>query len=193
MGRPTDSDWIILRTASRSTLRLAETLAKDGFEVWTPAETKRIRIPRANARREVVFPLMASYVFARAVHLIDLLQLAEMPVKPRRGAGLREPAHASFSVLHAFGRIPLVADHDFNDLRRLEAKRTPIKRAAYTFQRNSSAKVPTGIFGGMSGLVVRSTPKATVLCFGKGREVEFPTSLLSLDEICGGTVALQAA
>lgn len=175
-------NWCILRTSGRHTLTLAESLAKDGFEVWTPVETRRIRIPRANARRDVTLPIMPSYVFARVAHLVDLLELAAMPVKPRRGKGLREPAHADFSVLHAFGKIPLVADRHLTELRRLEAKRTPVKRAAYSFPRNATARVDGGIFGGMVGVVVRSTPSNTVLCFNGGFPVEIPTSLLELDK-----------
>jgi|SRR5689334_11957452 len=178
-----EDSWCILRTAGRSTMKLAETLAKDGYEVWTPIETRMVRQPRANARREVRLPIMPTYVFARASHLVDLLQLAAMPVKPRRGAGLKEAAHSSFTVLHAFGRIPLVAERHLSELRRLEAKRTPIKRAAYSFPRNASAKVKDGAFGGLVGVVVRSTPKSTVLRFGGGFPVEIPTSLLSEDAI----------
>ena len=41
MGRET-GDWFILRTAGRSTLPLASSLAEDGFEVWTPVRTMRV-------------------------------------------------------------------------------------------------------------------------------------------------------
>jgi hypothetical protein len=180
-----DEAWCILRTSGRHTMRLAETLAKDGFDVWTPIETKTVRVPRMNVRREIRLPIMPTYVFARATHLVDLLQLAAMPVKPRRGAGLREAAHSSFTVLHAFGRIPLVADRHLSELRKLEAKRTPIKRAAYSFERDASARVSGGAFGGLVGVVIRSTPKSTVLRFSGGFPVEIPTSLLSEDALCG--------
>lgn len=174
------SDWIILRTSGRHTMSLAESLAKDGYSVWTPIETKRIRVPRANARREVRLPIMPSYVFARVSHLIDLLQLAAMPVKPRRGAGLRESAHAGFSVMHLKDRIPTIADRHLAELRKIEAKRTPIKRAPYAFPRNASVRVDGGIFGGMTGVVMRSTPKATTLRFEGGFPVEIPTTMLEL-------------
>lgn len=177
------SDWIILRTSSRSTMRLAESLAKDGYEVWTPIETRTIRAGRTRARVEARFPIMPSYVFARVRHLVDLLELAAMPVKPRRGAGLREPAHASFSVLHSHNRIPAIADRHFADLRRIEAKRTPIRRAAYSFPRNASARVNSGVFGGLIGVVVRSTPLKTVLCFTGRTNVEIPTSLLDKNDV----------
>lgn len=188
-----DNGWCIIRCSGRHTLGLAESLAKDGYEVWTPVETRKVRIPRANVRREVKLPIMPSYVFARAHHLVDLLQLAEMPVKPRRGAGMREPAHSDFSVLHAFGRIPIVADRHLVELRKIEAKRTPIKRAAYSFPRDSAARVNDGAFGGLIGVVVRSTPAKTVLRFEGGFPVEIATSLLSLDAIQDDQMAARKA
>lgn len=175
------SDWCILRTAGRSTLGLAESLAKDGFEVWTPVETRSVRVPKMNAKREVRLPIMPSYIFARRAHLVDLLQLAAMPVKSRRGAGLMDPAHASFSVLHAFGRIPLVAERHLAELRKTEAKRTPRKRATYSFPRDASARVTGGNFGGLTGIVDRSNPSKTRLIIG-GFPVEIPTTMLEMDE-----------
>lgn len=187
-------DWIILRTAGRHTLTLFDSLAKDGFEVWTPVETKNERVGRSRRRVEVRRSIMPSYVFARKDHLIDLLQLAELPVKPRRGRGLRDPAHSNFSVLHAFGRIPLVKDRHLAELRKIEAKRTVTKRAAYSFPLNASARVRGGAFGGLVGVVVRSTPMKTVLCFGKGFPLEIPTSLLDPNEISIDQIAaLEAA
>lgn len=176
-------DWCILRCSGRHTMGLAESLAKDGFDVWTPIETVTIRAGRSRKRVEQRRPIMPSYVFARAGNLVDLLQMSSMPIKSRRGAGLREAAHASFSVLHAFNRIPLVADRHLAELRRLEAKRTPIKRAAYSFPRNAQTRVNGGAFGGLVGVVVRSTPVKTVICFNNGIPVEIPTSLLELDAV----------
>lgn len=173
------SDWCILRTSGRSTLALAESLAEDGYQVWTPVETVTKRVPRMNARRTIRQPILASYVFARAQHLVELLQLAAMPVKPRRGAGLRKPAHPSFSVLHAFGRIPLVADLDFTRLRELEVRRTPRKIAPYAFPLNQEVRVTGGIAQGKVGLVIRSTPaKTKILCTGDKQMIEIPTMLL---------------
>jgi hypothetical protein len=185
------TDWCILRTSGRSTLGLAASLAKDGFEVWTPVETGTKRVPRSNLRRAVVLPIMPSYVFARAGHLVELLELAAMPVKPRRGAGLMDPAHSGFSVLHAFGRIPLVADQHLDSLRRLEAKRTPTKRAAYSFPRNAATRVKDGNFGGLLGVVVRSTEKKTVILLkGWSVPVEIPTILLEIDQLSEDTKLL---
>lgn len=190
-------DWFILRTASRHTMSLAESLGKDGYEVWTPIETRKVRVPRVNAKREVRLPIMPSYVFVAAAHLLDMLALAAMPFKPRRGAGLLDPAHASFSVMRWDGKIPMVCEKHLERLRELEAKRTPIKRAAYAFPRNASARVKEGVFGGLSGTVIRSTPAKTVVSFNNGPPVEIPTSLFDQDVLLAyqpeGTAALEAA
>lgn len=171
--------WCILRTSGRTTIGLAETLAKDGFDVWTPIETRTIRVPRANAKREVRLPIMPSYVFAASNHLADLIQLGSMPVRPRRGAGLLDAAHAAFHVLRCFGGIPIIADTHLASLRRLEAKRTPVRRAPYAFPKDSKARVRDGVFGGMTGVVVRSTPSCTLIDFGYAFPAQIPTSLLS--------------
>lgn len=183
MGARDLDGWCILRTAGRSTLALATSLAEDGFDVWTPVETRIETVPRVNVKREIRLPIMRSYVFARAAHLVDLLQLAAMPVKPRRGPRLHQPAHPSFSVLHAFGRIPLVADRHLEALRKIEARRTPRKVAAYAFPRNGSVRVKGGPFGGMVGVVIRSTPAKTMICFPQGWDTEIPTSLLEPNAI----------
>lgn len=177
-----ESAWCILRCQGRATLRLAETLAKDGFEVWAPKETRRIRIPRANVRREAVLPLMPSYVFARARHLVDMLELAAMPVKPRRGAG---PAHDGFTVMHWHEGIPLVSDASLNGLRYLEVKRTPRKRAECAFTPGLHVRVKTegGSFAGMKGKVERSDIGTTLVLFDSRMTVKISTSLLEPGDI----------
>jgi transcription antitermination factor NusG len=176
--------WIILRTQGRRTLALAQSLREDGFDVWTPEETRMIRKPRLNAKREVQLPMLPSYVFARAEDLVELLQLAAMPVKPRRGAGLRQPAHPDFSVTHTPRGIPMVADHDLAALRRIEARR-PKRKAEKAFEPGHQVRVGGGSFGGMSGRVEKSDRGITMVCFDGGllRRVKLPTSILSLDDV----------
>jgi hypothetical protein len=184
-------DWCILRTAGRSTLKLAETLAKDGFEVWTPIETKTVQVPRMNAKRKVTLPIMPSYVFARARHLVDLLDLAKMPVKPRRGAGRMDPAHASFSVLHAFGKIPLVADRHLSRLRELEQRTAPKPKADKPLKLGIGVRIKGGAAQGLKGTVERSNTLHTVVCINERYTVKILTSLLDPDELC--TLDIQAA
>lgn len=177
------TDWIILRTSGRSTMRLAETLTEDGYEAWTPVETRNIRIPRANVRRTVKLPIMPSYVFARSSHLIDLIQLSAMKPKARRV--LNQPAHADFSVMHYHDRIPIIADHHLESLRSIEAKRTPRQKAERAFAPGLSVRVKTegGSFAGMKGRVERSDFGSTLVCFDNRMIVKISTSLLLPDEL----------
>jgi transcription antitermination factor NusG len=177
------SEWCVLRTSGRSTMRLAQSLAEDGFETWTPIETRRIRIPRANVRRDIRLPLMPSYVFARSHHLVDLIQMANMPFKPRRSHG--KPAHPDFSIMHHHETIPLIADDQLQALRQLEAKRTPRKRAAQTFARGVEVriKIEGGSFAGMKGVVQRSDHGHSLVFIDNRMTVKIPTSLLFEDDI----------
>ena len=180
------TDWVILRTKGRCTMRLAETLSEDGFEAWTPVETRNIRIPRANVRRTVRLPIMPSYVFVRAEHLIDMIQLAAMKPKPRRQTRREEPkpAHADFSVMHYNESIPVIADVTLEGLRYIEAKRTPRAKAApLTPGLSVRVKQEGGSFAGMKGRVERSDEGTTLVCFDSRLTVKISTFLLSLDDI----------
>jgi transcription antitermination factor NusG len=176
-----DETWCILRVRGSRTLRLAQSLAEDGYDVWTPTETRKVRIPKVNVRRDIVSALMPSYVFARTRHLVDLLQLAALPVKPRRGKGLRQPAHDDFTVMRAFGGIPTVSDSDLAALRALEAKRTPRRRAERSFDKGAGVKVEGGSFGGLAGVVERSDRTHTMVCFDGRLRVKIPTCILRED------------
>jgi hypothetical protein len=181
----TDS-WVILRTAGRSTLRLADSLGEDGFEVWTPVETSIEHVTSMNAKREVRLPILAGFVFADLRYLVDLLELANMPVKPRRGPGMYKPAHQGFSVFHHYDRIPVVADRDLNPLRRIARRRTATPLAAKPLKKYQRVRAleGAGSFEGMSGTVQISDQRQTVVCFGGLlNHVEIPTSLLRLDEV----------
>lgn len=177
------SDWIILRTSGRTTMRLAETLTEDGYEAWTPVETRNIRIPRANVRRTITLPIMPSYVFVRAHHLIDLIQLSAMKPKPRRE--FPRPAHADFSVMHYHDRIPIISDFHLESLRNIEAKRTPRRKADRRFATGLLVRVNQegGSFAGMKGKVERSDEGLTLVCFDNRLTVKISTSLLTTDEI----------
>lgn len=182
-----ENSWCVLRTSSRHTLGLAESLTADGYEVWTPVETRTIRVPRADdAKREAKIPIMASYVFARSDRLVDLLILEDMEVKPS-SAG----THAPFTVMRAFGEISHVPDRDLNALRTREAKLTPKPKAEKTFGIGATVKVEGGIFGGLVGQVQRSDASHTLISFSHGRLVKIPTLLLREDGVCGAHSAVR--
>lgn len=182
--------WCILRTSGRSTLRLAKSLTDDGFEVWTPVETRSIRKPRDTVRRKVVMPLMPSYIFARAKHLVDLLEIANQTVRPRRG---HSPTHASFSVMHWNDSIPVIGDRQLDQVRKLEARRMPVAKAsAFKLGVEVKVKMEGGSFAGMQGRVERSDHTSTIVCFSARMTVKIPTCLLSIDEVAGDEIAQRA-
>ena len=169
-----NNGWCVLRTASRHTLGLAESLAADGFEVWTPVETRLVRVPRKHERRELKLPIMPSYVFARSHRLMDLLEL-------------EDAGRSNFSVMRAFGEIPTVPDVHLTALRHLEEKLTPKpkpeKQFVQTFGVGDKLRMGSGIFCGLVGTVQRSDGAYTLLSFGT-RSVKINTLHLRRDGVC---------
>ena len=130
---------------------------------------------------------MPSYVFVRAEHLIDMIQLAAMKPKPRRQAicSISKPAHADFSVMRYNESIPVIADRHLESLRMIEAKRTPRAKADRRYAPGLSVRVKQegGSFAGMKGRVERSDEGSTLVCFDNRLTVKISTSLLSIDDI----------
>jgi transcription antitermination factor NusG len=169
--------WCVLRTSGKNTLRLAKSLADVGLFVWTPIEERMIRVPRANVRRPVVLPIMPSYVFARAEHLIDILQLIDRKKR-------LESDHPDFSLMRLGERIPIIDDRLLEGLRTIEQKRAPRKKAI---------KLPVGLqvkvgqaggsFAGMHGRVEQSGDSYTMVCFDNRITVKISTYLLCESEL----------
>lgn len=170
--------WIILRTSASKTLRLAETLREDGFDVWTPSQKRSQRVPRRNGFHNVVTPIIPTFLFARVWHLVDLLELAAMPERPRRGAGGRKPAHPAFRVFRDSDseRIPVVGDAEIRPLR--QAERRSASRRPGRYEPGDAVKVTDGIYGGIVGEVVRSSRHKTLVDFGGWMSVEVSTFIL---------------
>lgn len=187
-GEELGNRWIILRTSGPSTLPLAASLAEDGFETWAPVETGVFKVPRANVKRNITRAMLPSYVFARAVHLYDLLQIAALPNRQRRGPGMNKPAHESFSVMRSSDRIHFVADAALTALRKIEARRTPRQLAEEPLPVGCTVRVKPGSsgFDGMIGKVESGDRGSTLVCFNSRYTVEIPTSLLRLDEVGTG-------
>jgi transcription antitermination factor NusG len=173
-----DTDWIILRTAGKDTLRLAKSLEEDGFEVWSPSEPKEITEYRTRLRRQITVPLLASYVFAPAKHRSELFQLAGMEVRPRRGAGWGKPAHAGFSVMCGSRGALLITDRQLTALRQIETRRAKHKKADVSFTPGDRVRVGAGVGAGMEGTVIRSNRKQTKIDFGSNFDPQLPTSIL---------------
>lgn len=163
------NDWIILRTKGGKTLALAQSLGRAGLSVWTPIQLTRRRLPKRRAVEEQSAPLLPTYVFARARHIVDLLEAAEDPMS----------AHPEFSVFHYDGRIPLIADDDLRGLRLSERKSVPPAKQR-VFKAGEEVKVSDGPFAGMSG-VVEQDGKFVLVAFGR-MEVRIARFLLDPGE-----------
>lgn len=186
------SDWCILRTSGRSTLKLVATLREDGVAAWAPSYVHRVRVPRFNVKRQVTVALLPGWVFARSEHLYDLLELARMDERPRRGPRGREPAHGKFSVFRDGERIPLIADSALENLRTSERRALPSRQRA-TFKPGDSVRAPSGSFEGMTGKVVKSRGNLTEVDFGGLIRVKISTFILLPDVACEDQFAVRKA
>lgn len=164
------TSWLILRCSGRATLRLAESLAADGFVTWTPRRREIVRRARWNAKREVVRPLLPSFVFADAGRQSDLEDIEAAP-------GKRYP---NFSLFRHCDRVPSIPDHALEPLRSAEGRAVPPqKRKLYA--RGSLVRVPEGAFAGMSGIVEGDDGKLALVCFGGMIRVKISSFLLRPD------------
>lgn len=150
---PDQASWCILRCSGGKTLELAASLTDAGFEAWTPAETISRRARRDHKREEVRVPLIASFVFARADRMQDLLALSHSPTLNFRvwDSELRRMVtrgHPYFRVSH----LRLVPDEQLEGLRALDRKRRP-KRKAQAFEKGTVVRITEGGFEGLSGVI----------------------------------------
>jgi hypothetical protein len=155
--------WCILRTAPRSTLGLAKSLAKDGFTVWTPSEMVHRAKTRRRAADDLPAPLMPTFVFATAE---DLPRLAIL-------RGQVSTQHASFSIFRHAGRIPLIHDATLEPLRRRAERASErfedMKRRSTqppTFNPGQVVTSSDPSFTGLEGMVEEQKGKFVFVCFG---------------------------
>lgn len=167
--------WCILRTNSKRTIKLTESLNAAGIEAWTPRVIRDRRQPR-RARREtpvveaVEEPVIPTFVFARAQFLGDLQRVLALPLSP----------HPAFSIFQHAGRAPVVSD---GELRKLRAIEETNKRARRKEQRHDIAVglevAPTeGAFAGLKGVVESVRGKIADVCFNDRWRVKVETWLL---------------
>lgn len=182
MSRVAGDGWIILRTAPSRTLRLARSLAEDGYEVWTPSRRRWVRRPRSNFRREIDFAILPSFVFARKRHFEELTELARMLTEGRGSRGGYRRGHDAFSVFKHFEQVPVISDTALEPLRREE---TRVPRRIKYFGPGDRVRIQDGAGSGLTGTVVKGDDKVTLVCLGPNTRWKIATSLLSPDEACG--------
>lgn len=147
--------WCVLRTSGRLTVPVSRKLRREGFEVWTPIE--RRRNARGNVRR---IPVMPSFMFAPESHLGSLFELAERS--------------ELFSVFCEAERVPLIEE---GQIRRLRVALLPPRKKPKqdVFEPGDKVRAPEGICSGLSGQVVWSNEKWTLVCFGGAIDLQIST------------------
>lgn len=177
----TGGDWIVLRTAGRSTLPLANSLGEDGFRAWAPSATYTI-VNRMKTKVPVTVPMLPGFVFAGLAHLAELLDLSRMEEKSRRGSVGQLPAHRDFSILRHNGAFAIIADRELNPLREREAAAIP-RTALPQFRRGASVRITRGVYEGIVGRVERCDQGyALIMCDDWKRPAKIPTWLLREDD-----------
>lgn len=153
--------WIILRTASRSTMKLAESLEEAGYEVWTPIEAVLLRARRSHPQEERSEALMPSYVFARDDRLADLIALSRSPSlsyrvwdsEKRRMVVRGHPVFRLMPGPDIFSPFARVSDSQLKPLRRIADRRRP-KAAVQELANGDRIRMNEGCYAGLFGTII---------------------------------------
>ncbi len=171
-------DWVILRMAGPRTLTVVRSLEQAGFEVWTPVQTTRMRVPRSKRMVEKQTAILPTFAFARANRVRDLLAILALPVNP----------HPRFSVLRHDGRVPMVNERQMQTLRAAEAsaKRALLKKTRRVIEPGTAVHMEEGSYAGLRGVVERGDGKFATVRLGGKLSVKIATFLLIPDGLEAG-------
>ena len=154
--------WFILRMSSKETLSVAKGLAKAGFDVWTPIERRKGKMPRTRTAYDKEFALMPSYVFVNIHHLAEIQHLSMLP--PRN--------IPQFTLFQYQGGVPLIADHQLDALRAEESRLQAIYerqcrkgKKGPRFNPGTLVRIDDGGFAGMEGVVEDQQGQFTLVSF----------------------------
>lgn len=175
-----DTSWCILRTSGRLTLPLAESLCNAGLEAWAPVETIVFRVPRMNAKRTIIRPLMERYVFAAARHEADLIEITAQP-------RARHPEFRFFRDCD--GEIRYVDDSELDPLREAEMRAVP-RGKLKPYARGSEVRITAGPCEGLSGVIEKSNGRECelwVTLFGRHQRLIISTFKLKPIGVNGGS------
>jgi transcription antitermination factor NusG len=174
-----EGKWCILRTAPRSTITLARTLAEDGITVWTPTQIILRAKTRRKASVERPAPILPSFVFAAAHEAARLSLLRTLP-------GSR---HVGFSLFRYAGRVPLIDDATLEQLRNQERSAADRYEAAKrrvqippAFQAGQRVRVEKSAWSGLEGVVQSQAGEYAMICFGGRQSFKISSWILQADE-----------
>lgn len=161
--------WCILRTSGGNTLPVMNALLEAGFDVWTPVEVQKRRMPRSKATREIAMPITPGIIFAREHHLNDLALMARSPSltyrrwnSESRRMEMRGCPH--FSVFRYQGQYPRVADRSLDPLRQAEQRVIP-RRKAPVLEAGQEVRLPGLGFDGLVGTVQQAKGRHALVVF----------------------------
>ena len=122
-NRSSSDNWCLLRTSGGKTLRLTDWLVSAGYDAWTPRRTfkrpKPGKCEMIDGRKpmiEIDAPILPTFLFVRARHLVELAAIASDPASQ----------HPGFSIYTHAGRAPEIADSAVAGLRQAEAEATAL-------------------------------------------------------------------
>lgn len=184
--------WCILRTASRSTLKLAESLAEDGYEVWTPIETRE---PPKDAKKSKAKDepeqraILPTFLFAGFSQVSELVALSRSPslhyrVWDSEKRRMVVKGHAAFSIFRHNGAYSRIPDFALSSLRAAERRRKP-RGLVKMFEVGAKVKLTEGVYTGLKGEVVAVKGKIATVAFPKCgfvRDAQCPMWVLLDDE-----------
>lgn len=167
--------WCVVRTSGGRTIAVARSLSDAGIEAWTPVDVIKQRVPRSRKTFQREIPIMPTFAFVRAEHLLDLLAICAAPMSE----------HPPFSLFRHGGRFPLVADADMARLRDAEERkrRARMKTIKREFAPGAAVRVPEGPFAGMSGVVEEGDGRFALVAFGGQFRVRVASFLLVEDAV----------
>lgn len=172
--RARPKDWLILRMAASRTVAVTASLKEAGFEVWTPMEKMSQRRPRSRAVVAKKVPMMPTYCFARARHLVDLAAEIVDPMS----------RHPQFSIFQHGGHVVFVADAHLDPLRGRQQARGSKGKPEPLWNPGDDVRITEGPFGGLSGIVKDAKGQKVWIAFPDFRiPIQVSASLLLSDVI----------
>lgn len=184
-----ETDWLVLRCASVSTLRLADSLVSAGFEAWTPREEVRKAV--RGKFEWVVMPMLPTFVFATAARLGELMAMARSPAQTyqvwdnelRRMVTKGHPFFRLFHIGDEFSRArDTVPDAELLPLRVIEGRRKRKPRGKpRQWHPGDRVKLTEGAYEGLRGVIRSVHGKTAIVDFGFKHEPMISTFVLLPD------------
>lgn len=178
------TDWCILLPSPANgagTLRLLDSMTEADIDAWAPVELKLIK-GKDEPERSAILP---GFVFARAVHMVDLHDLAHSPAKIYRvwnsvKRRMVVKSHPYFRMFRNEDGYSLVPEAALVHLRRAERKRKP-RGLVKTYHVGDPVRILGAGFDGLDGVVIATQGKKATIAFdGKGfiRDATVPMDVL---------------